>query len=385
MKKAKYDPNHTSAVYRGKSYVTSECITGKLGFWRTEKSFDGAQIAVLFSDTEAAFLHAADVASSTVAVIFVGEVPSELLCDYAVRHELPLLILGKLSHEHNGKIAILDSRTATLFVDPDADTLAHYARHLRFSAQSPLLALSPMLTGSHIAIPFSDSACTQFRHGSMLSAHTYEPLRTVHDEDAWFDAYRALAEEAVGVPLILPVRVYDLNRERGVADLELRLRALLRAAVYGSFSLLFEGLYRAESVRTLFAMLENIGRTLAKEGREYDRSLSCGVAVENCLLLYELAKCPDTLAFVCLDWDRLWQSALPPFAGIMPPEGTKESFLALLKRDTDSLSFPLCARTVHAFAQPWTCADAKQCGLEALFVPAEHRTAWQLANDERKK
>ncbi len=378
MKKTPNELYHTTAVYRGKSYVTRECITGKLSFFVKggQTVARDATIAVLTPSTEAAFLATND-ASSTVAAVFIGERPSDALCTYAGKHELPLLILGKLSPEHNGKIAILDSRTATLFVDPDLETLERYARHLRLSADYRLLTLSPTLCACHCAVPLT-KACPSalFANGRMLPATDNERISATEDEEALFEALRDLAENAVGVPMLLPIRVYELQTEQGISSLQTRLRALLRAAVYGSFSLLFEGLYSAEAAKTAFAILDRVICELAAEGREHDRQLPRGIAVESLLLLHEMESCPP-LDYVCLDWDRLLRTALPPFAGKTPPIEAKHAFLQMLNGYTQRIQAPICARTVHApMIHGWRCEDTVASGICTLFVPEAHLGAW---------
>ena len=108
------------------------------------------------SGTEGDYLASDD--AFTVAAIFIGEHPSDALCAHAGAKELPLLILAKLNPEQDGKIAILDSRNATLFVDPDLDTLERYARHLRLSTDHGMLSLLSALCTCHCAVPMKIGA-----------------------------------------------------------------------------------------------------------------------------------------------------------------------------------------------------------------------------------
>lgn len=369
--KKENDCYHTPAVYRGKSYVTRECISGKLAFWNQNKRSDRAEatIAVLTSATEGDYLASDD--AFTVAAIFIGEHPSDALCAHAGAKELPLLILAKLNPEQDGKIAILDSRNATLFVDPDLDTLERYARHLRLSTDHGMLSLLSALCTCHCAVPMKTGAPSSlFSNAKMPS--TDNSTRT---EDEAFDRLRELAETAVGTPLILCVRIYDLHSERARAALKIRLRALLRAAVYGSFSLLWEGLYCAEQAKQALALCDEVCTELAKEGREHTPHLPRGIAIESFLLLHELSACPP-VDYLCLNGDRLWQSALPPGQNKNAPPEIARAFAAMLQKHTCDLSMPICLKTDHT---PESCAwyqATEPIRAHTLFVPEKHLAAW---------
>lgn len=386
MKYTIYNNEHTPTVHRGKSYVTRESMIGKLSFWkkgRMQASQKGVVITVLTSDTESEYLTADD-ASSTVALVFIGEVPSDALCAHAITHELPLLILATLSPRTDGRSAILDSRTATLFIDPSLDTLARYARNLRFCADPAWNTLSPLLSPPYDLLPL-DASFSAYPNTKLLPLCERGPLTLSHGEEPLFEALRTLAEETIGLSLILGVRVYDTMSEQGLTALRDRLRACLRAAVFGSFSLFFEGLYNASSVRATFDLFNGVRRELTEEGREFDDRIAYGIAVESPILLHELPLCP-LMDFVCLDMDRLLRATLPPFAGKNPPSEAKESFLSLVREETARTSIPVCARTVHTPAMlGWTPTEIRECGIRACFVPAEHLFAFREWQEEGEK
>ncbi len=372
MKKTQHELYHTPAVYRGKSYVARECITGKLSFWTAEKQSmqANATIAVLSSATEAVYLASGD-ETSTVAVIFIGDHPSEALCAYASTRELPLLILTMLGSVHDGKIAILDTRNATLFVDPDLETLERYARHLRVSTDHGLLSLLSALCTCHCAVPIEkNTPPSLFANAKMLMADG-----NTRSEEEMFERLRELAETAVGTHLILCVRIYDLHSERARGALQARLRALLRAAVYGSFSLLLEGICCAEQAKQTLAIFEQVCEELAWEGREHDPRLPRGIAVESFLLLHELSRCPP-FDYLCLNGDRLWQSAFSSFSSKNAPPEAESAFGSMLKDYTLSLSLPICLKTdLPPSSCPWTQA-MEAVSSHTLFVPEKHVAEW---------
>lgn len=373
--KKENDLYHTPAIYRGKSYVTRECITGKLSFWTAKKHAPqiDATIAVLSSATESAYLASGDDAS-TVAAVFIGDHPSESLCAYACVRELPLLILSHLDPIHDGKITILDSRNATLFVDPDLDTLERYARHLRLSTDHGLLSLLSALCTCHCAVPIQKNAPSSlFSNAKMLV--TDSNTRT---EDEWFERLRELAETAVGTPLILCIRIYDLHSERVRSALQARLRALLRAAVYGSFSLLLEGLCCAEQAKQTVSLCDAVSEELAKEGREHDPHLPRGIAVESFLLLHELSACPS-FDYLCLNGDRLWQSALTPCQSKNAPPEITRAFADMLRNHTHALTAPIFLKTDLPPASCQWVPAIKALDSHTLFVPEKHVAEWYEA------
>ncbi len=366
----------TPTVYRGKSYVTKESILGKLSFLAKDgnhRNVCDAAIAVLSPDTEAAYLSECDVTVSTVAVIFVGAQPSDALCRYAEIHELPLLILGKLSPTHDGRIALLDSRTATLYVDPDLEILTRYARQLRVCTEASLL--SPHLLPHLDALPLTASTSAPFQNSKLLSYAENGPLSLAYGEDALFDTLCSLGEEVMGTTLILPVPICHLHTNERA--LRTRLRALLRAGACGSFCLLFEGVFCAEDVKSVFSVLEKARTELKNEDFEYRADLPYGVCVESPLLLHELADCPP-MDFLFLDLDRLRSAVFPPLASMPLSAKHKASFLSLLRHVPKDFSAPIGAQTVHPpVMHAWKTSDAHACGIKAFFIPPEHRHLWQ--------
>ena len=285
-----------------------------------------------------------------------------------------MLILNKLAAEHDAKIAILDSRTATLFIDPDLDTLSRYARHLRFGIDA---TLSPMLSPRFEAIPLSEHLPTTLHCAKMLSPTEHAQLSLPQHEDALFEALRALGEESRESPLLFPVRVYNLQSEESLASLRLRLRALLRAAVYGSLSLLFEGIYSEASAKQAFSVLKGVVKELSEESLEHNAHLPCGITAESFLLLHTL-NTTLPIDYICLDWDRLVRSALPSVEEKAPTDEDRQAFLEMLHAYTNRLSLPICARTLHTpRIQPWPAEQHPPYKILSFFVPSEHILTWQ--------
>lgn len=380
MKNQKLSFYHTPAVYRGKSYVTKESVIGRLSFFSKGQidAESGATITILTSESESAFLAADGNAFSAVAVVFVGENPSDALCHATVKRELPLLILGKLPRIYDKRVALLDSRTATLYVDPDLDLLARYARQLRFSSEAE--PLSPRLLPHYDLLPLSDRVPAMLQSACLLSYAENGPLSLAYGEERLFETLCALAEETVGIPWVLPVHVYATEQEINEDALRTRLRALLRAAVYGSFFLLFEGLCHAKDVKGAFALLDDVCRELKSEGREFCADIPCAISVESLLLLHELSVCPAT-AFICVDLDRLWASVLPPLGEWIPSDQTKESFLCFLSHYLQDAPTVILARTVHSpHMHSWKRSELVDNGIHALLIPSEYLSLWQEWN-----
>ena len=377
MKNASNDLYHIPAVYRGKSYVTRECIVGKLSFWQKDRqsSRPHASIVVLTSDSESSYLKDGE-DISTVAVVFIGDRPSDALCAHAGARALPLLILGKLGLAHDGRIAILDSRNATLFVDPDREILDRYARHLRLAADRRLLSLLPALCPCHTSIPFAKEISPLFDRARMIMAHDHERLcGPPTEEEELFECLRELAEAAVDVPLIFCIRVYDLHAERALTALQARFRALLRAAVYGSFSLALEGLCCAEQVKNAFSLWEQTICELSTEGREHDKNMPRGMIVESPLLLHGLRDCPP-FDYLCIHGDRLWQSVLTPYASKCISVEAAIAFGNMLADTAHTLSVPICLRTDLPPEENVWHPSTHPVAPHPLFVPEKYLSAW---------
>lgn len=372
---------HTSAIYRGKSYIARDCITGKLCFLRAdsmEKNEKSARIAVIGKEDVPSGLSVLQEIPSVVAILFVGEILPKELCDFAAERSLPLLILSAFPCAHDKKIAILDSKTATLIVDPDIDTLDRYSRKLRTRTDDLLFPFPALFPNCLYAIPLHNTRA----HASQNEARIMLPssrLQSAQSEEEWFEKYCDFAENARGNSIHAVLSVGDLTSFEPAEPFHTRLRALLRAAVYGSFSVFFEGVATYEAVERVREHVSKTCEELESEGREYNRHIPKGIIVDSPLLLSALPRISQsqTTLAVCLDLDVLLRSCLSPTAHKGVFSEISDSFFEMLRSLTAPLSILRFACMRHASLPPLELRKAlTDCGVQALFVPAEHFSEW---------
>ena len=98
----------TTAVYRGKSDITRDCVTGKLRFLRmaNEPIPDDCAVIPVFDEEDEPLENNALFkdwdAFSAVALIFIGTASPQALREKAMAYQLPLLLLQTLPAAHPG-------------------------------------------------------------------------------------------------------------------------------------------------------------------------------------------------------------------------------------------------------------------------------------------
>lgn len=374
---------HTSTVYRGKSYIARECITGKLRVFDTdsrEQNKKSALIAVIEQESAHTGLSLLSDTPSAVAVLFVGEILPKSLSDYAAERSLPLLILSAFSHAHDGKIAILDSKAGTLIVDPDIDTLDRYSRKLCARADDLLFPFSALFPNCLYAIPLKDAE-TRSQGNADIMLPSARPKASQNEEEC-FERYCNFSENAKGNTIHALLPMGDPSASESADAFSARLRALLRAAVYGSFSVFFEGVPTYDSLSLVMKQVAATCEELERENREYNRHIPMGVIVDSPLLLSALPRISQecsSLAIdrVCLDLSALVRASVSPTAQSLPPSRLCDAFFEMLSPLLSPLSFPHFARMRQSFL-PFekVCRLLSDCGTQAIFVPSEQFGEW---------
>ena len=160
------------------------------------------------------------------------------------------------------------------------------------------------------------------------------------EEDALYEFYCNIADRAAGRTITVII-----TRERhlyGEERLQLALRALLRASVYGRFSLLFRGILTDEDINGAMRCLHRAFCELESEGREFNGYIPRGWVIDTPLLLCSPIHISgaDT---VCLDVERL--SRL--LTAMSDPCNTRELAAPLSKALTNALScYPTLQKSV---------------------------------------
>lgn len=208
----------------------------------------------------------------------------------------PVLTLPELPQRHHGQIALLDPRQATLFVSPDLVTVNRYAQALR-SDPCPADCEHPPLHRSGI-ISSAEEMIRPHEDGWLLRLTSQEST----DADALYDHCCEVADRAVGasVTVILP---WDRQNTDSSA-LRDQLRALFRSAVYGRFSLLFQGPLTNEDCESCLRESHRAFCELESEGREFNGYIPKGVLIDSPLSLMTNLSL-SAMDLLCFDLPRL--------------------------------------------------------------------------------
>ena len=160
------------------------------------------------------------------------------------------------------------------------------------------------------------------------------------NEDALYEFYCNIAERASGrgITVIITRERHCYAEER----LQLALRALLRASVYGRFSLLFRGILTDGDMRSAMSCLHRAFCELESDGREFNGYIPRGFTVDTPLLLCSPISVSGTDT-VCLDADRLARL----MTAMSSPYGTHELAEPLSKALNGALShYPILQKSV---------------------------------------
>ena len=96
-------------------------------------------------------------------------------------------------------------------------------------------------------------------------------------EESLFEAYRDVAERAFGVPITV-IAEYDVFFAE-------RIRAILRSAVYGRFSLLIRGILCETDLKKALFEINRVFCELETDGREFNGYIRRGICIDSPMLL----------------------------------------------------------------------------------------------------
>ncbi len=248
-------------IFRGEGIGSFDFpAVGRIVFGRGEEYVGEAVLSVIEKDTSSASL------GCTVGSIYLSRTVAEVYAN-------PSIALSDLPRSCHGQIGLLDPVSGLLFVSPDFNTVSRYSQRLYKKESSKL---------SHNGKPVCIYDRLEYgEHFAGLSKgfiyHLPPSVIRRLSEESLYELYRDLAEEAVGVPITIPV----LRGE----ELCKNLRALLRGAVYGSFSLLFCGILTEGELWDCLLQFSRIFCELEAEGREFNGYIRRGFLVDTpCLL-----------------------------------------------------------------------------------------------------
>ena len=301
--------DNKSSIYKGSVGAIRDCVAGRLVFlsdgYGSARLFDEAMIAVgTPSELSSFFLSDKDL-SGVYATVIIGDPADICTVREAERKSLPILVLTSLPKKHNGKIALLDTNKASLFVDPDIDTLSRYLSSFGAHSNESYDLCAPI---SYIAFKNATERIKPIGALHVCSAGRRGEMRS---EDELFDDYRDLCESVRPLPLTLLLcpafPMHDNSKERFTTHL----KAIFRAAVYGEMRILCGGpcaLTLSGAKKCFDAIFE--AKTASKSlSREQNTEIRTGILVSSPHMLLSFEKLPS-FDLICLDIEKLSRSFL---------------------------------------------------------------------------
>lgn len=296
--------DNKSSVYKGSVGTILDCVAGRLVFLSdSAKLFDGANIAVGVPDELSSFFTSDKDTSSVYAAVVIGNFPDVYALREVERRGIPILTLPSLTYKHNGKIAILDTNKASLFVDPDIDTLSRYLNSFALYSHDLYNLYTPI---SYIAF---DGISESKKPVGALHVCSAGKRGEIRSEDELFDDYRDLCESVRPLCLTLLLcpayPMDDISKERFTTHL----KAIFRTAVYGKIKILCGGpcaLTVSGAKKCLDSILEAKNETKAIE-REQNTEIQTGLLVSSPHMLFSFDKLTG-FDFLCLNTEKLSHS-----------------------------------------------------------------------------
>lgn len=236
-----------------------------------------------------------------------------------------------LSQEYEGKTAIVDGASGSIYVEPDQETLALYtARQREYQERQALLARlkgkeNISLDGQKVKVfanigNVSDMDAVLENDaggiGLFRSEFLYLERRDYPTEEEQFQAYKQVAE-TMGDRLAV-IRTLDIGADKQIGYFDLpkeenpalgyrairvcltrqelfktQLRAMFRASAFGNLAIMFPMITAVEEVREAKALADQVKRELRGEGLPFCEKTQLGIMIETpaaALISDELAK-----------------------------------------------------------------------------------------------
>ena len=237
----------------------------------------------------------------------------------------------RLSQEYDGKDAVIDGFTGTLYIDPDEKTLAAMqekrAKDLEQKVLLEQLKGKENVTKSGQKINIYANIGNVSDVGAVLkndaggiglfrSEFLYLENTDFPTEEQQFAVYKQVAENMAGKKVIIrtldigadkQVDYFGLDKEENPAlgyrairicltrpeIFKTQLRALYRAALYGNISIMFPMIISVDEIHRIKAIIAEVKEELKNEGIPYKENVELGVMIEtpaSVMISRELAK-----------------------------------------------------------------------------------------------
>lgn len=246
---------------------------------------------------------------------------------------IPAVIgLGEdLLEQYDGKMAVIDGFTGTLYIEPDEETMAQMqekrAKDLEEKGLLEQLKGKENVTKSGQKINVYANIGNVSDVGAVLkndaggiglfrSEFLYLENTTFPTEEQQFAVYKQVAENMAGKKVIIrtldigadkQVDYFGLDKEENPAlgyrairicltrpeIFKTQLRALYRAAVYGNISIMFPMIISVSEVRRIKEIIAEVKAELKEEGIPYKENVELGIMIEtpaSVMVSRELAK-----------------------------------------------------------------------------------------------
>ena len=233
---------------------------------------------------------------------------------------IPALINIEYDDSMDGKMAVVDGKTGSLIVEPDADTLKKYQdqkdEELRQRAMlKELKGKTTETKGGHKIHLYANIGSTgdvasvlandAEGIGLFRSEFIYLEKDNYPTEEEQFQIYKAVAQNMAGKKVI--IRTLDIGGDKALPYLGLpteenpflgfravrfclqrkediykpQLRALLRASAFGKVRIMVPLVTCVDELRAVKAIIEELKQELDAEGIAYDKDIQVGVMMET--------------------------------------------------------------------------------------------------------
>ena len=231
---------------------------------------------------------------------------------------IPALIGVDIREEWNGKLAVVDGNTGTLYVEPDAETLEELRAHKQEEEQAREMLQTlkgkedVTLDGKQIKLyanigGVKDVASVLANDAAGIGLFRSEFLYLEADdypsEENQFLAYKTVAQNMAGKKVV--VRTLDIGADKQVGYFNLdhednpamgyrairicldrieifktQLRALLRASAYGNIAIMYPMIISVKEVRRIKEIVEDVKKELDGQGVPYGE-VEQGIMIET--------------------------------------------------------------------------------------------------------
>ena len=231
---------------------------------------------------------------------------------------IPALIGVPIRKEWNGRMAVVDGYTGTLYLDPDEETLKELKKRKQAEDEERQLLLElkgkedVTLDGKHIKLyanigNISDVAAVMKNDAEGIGLFRSEFLYLEKDhfptEEEQFQAYKTVAEMMAGKKVI--IRTLDIGADKQAEYFHLeheenpamgyrairicltqpeifktQLRALFRASAFGNIAIMYPMIISIEEIRKIKEIVEEVKSELREQGVQFSEAEQ-GIMIET--------------------------------------------------------------------------------------------------------